>query len=152
MSEGSKTPSGRRERADPRQQDLFAPLEAPTAPPPATLPAPTPRPVIQRLPEHRGGAKIASTAQGAAQPPFGSDEWWTTRAVCAFLKFGRKALWNMRRNPASDFPEPVDAVGHRHLYRAVEVRAWMEAQRERARRRAVERRRALTQLSSSLST
>ena len=92
--------------------------------------------------------KPASTASDKATPPFGSDEWWTTRTVCTFLKFGRKALWNMRRAPSSEFPEPVDAVGHRHLYRAVEVRAWMEAQRESARRRAAERRQALTQFSS----
>jgi predicted DNA-binding transcriptional regulator AlpA len=82
---------------------------------------------------------------------FGADDWWTTRSVCAFLKIGRKALWNMRRDPASDFPAPVDAVGHRHLYLATEVHAWMDAQRERARRRAQDRRQALAQFSPRLS-
>lgn len=76
---------------------------------------------------------------------FGLEEWWTTRSVCAFLKIGRKALWSMRRDPASDFPAPVDVVGHRHLYLAADVRAWMEARRQDARGRAEVRRQALTQ-------
>lgn len=83
-----------------------------------------------------------------APPSFGADDWWTTRAVCGFLRIGRKALWNMRRDRTCDFPAPVDAVGHRHLYLASDVRAWMEAQREAARRRADDRRQALTQFSA----
>lgn len=138
------------EPIDPRQQDMFA-LEV--APLPEAAPAMVSPPVEKaraRRQERKVKAKPPAPPQG--QPPAPSfsanDDWWTTRSVCAFLKIGRKALWNMRRDPASDFPAPVDAVGHRHLYLAAEVRAWMDAQRETARRRNQDRRQALAQFSS----
>ena len=172
MSADKKAPTRgqRREIADPRQQDLFASFPEAPKPissatfggasdaetrkprPPAALPPPRMKLVRSRATASVARTKVTSPSAQAAPPVFGVDDWWTTRTVCTFLKIGRKALWNMRRNPSSDFPEPVDAVGHRHLYRAVEVRAWMEAQREHARRRATERRQALTQFSSSPST
>ena len=154
------------EPVDPRQQDLFAGFaEVPKAALPATsggvreAKTPKPRPPAAlpplRMKLVRSCAPVSSGRARAIAPPVqrpppvvGADDWWTTRAVCGFLKIGRKALWNMRRDPACDFPAPVDAVGHRHLYLAAEVRAWMDARRERARQRAEERRQALSQFSS----
>jgi predicted DNA-binding transcriptional regulator AlpA len=119
---------------------------------PATAP---PEKSAQQVKKVRvGGPERSSESKAPApvkDPPlsFAVDDWWTTPAVCAFLKIGRKALWNMRRDPASDFPAPVDAVGHRHLYLAAEVRAWMDAQRETARQRAQHRRDAMRQFRDS---
>lgn len=56
-----------------------------------------------------------------------SDEWWTTRMVCAFLKISRKTLWERRRKAALDFPRPVNLGGSRNVYRASAVRAWADA-------------------------
>ena len=106
------------------------------------------KPRRSRYPEASASGKAKSAPVQPAPPTFGADDWWTTRAVCGFLKIGRKALWNMRRDPACDFPAPVDAVGHRHLYVAAEVRAWMDAHREGARQRDQDRRQALAQFSS----
>jgi hypothetical protein len=32
------------------------------------------------------------------------EEWWTTEMVCAFLKFGRKALWEALRGQERSRP------------------------------------------------
>jgi predicted DNA-binding transcriptional regulator AlpA len=77
-----------------------------------------------------------------------TEEWWTTRQVCAYLKFGRKALWNMRGHPELGFPEPIDVAGNRHLYPGAEVRAWTERQRQKVCERASERGNALRHLST----
>ena len=166
MSARPKRQRGASEPVDPKQQDLFASFaearkaalpttsggvyeaKAPKPCPPAALLPPRMKLAHSRPSASNGRAKIAAPPVQPAPPSFGADDWWTTRAVCGFLKIGRKALWNMRRDPACDFPAPVDAVGHRHLYLAAEVRAWMDARRERARQRAEERRQALSQFSS----
>jgi len=151
MSLQSKRRTVRNEPVDPRQQDLFAEdRPQPSCSASAPVAKPAQRKADVRHPEKRVKAKAPPLVKVRSAPPaFNvSDDWWTTRAVCAFLKIGRKALWSMRRDPTSDFPEPVDAVGHRHLYLAAEVRAWMEAQRDRARLRAQDRRQALRQFST----
>lgn len=167
MSTRARRTGGGSEPTHPRQQDLFAGLpEAPKPIPPATFASaddppkarapkalPPPRMKLARsrapqAPKSSGRARSPAAPVRPAPPTFGADDWWTTRAVCRFLGIGRKALWNMRRDPACDFPAPVDAVGHRHLYLATDVRAWMEAQRELAHRRAGERRQAMTQFSA----
>lgn len=53
-----------------------------------------------------------------------NDEWWTTAMVCAYLKLGRKAIWERTRNPESGFPKPTHFGSCRHRWRAGEVRAW----------------------------
>lgn len=53
-----------------------------------------------------------------------NDEWWTTAMVCAYLKLGRKAIWERTRNPKIGFPQPVHFGSCRHRWRAGEVRAW----------------------------
>ena len=35
------------------------------------------------------------------------DEWWTTAMVCSYLKLKRRALWDIRRDPAKAFPAAV---------------------------------------------
>jgi len=102
------------------QFDLFA--SSPPAPPrPAPIPAPPkpandrPAPPIRRTPP-------PATAQ---QPP-PADEWWTTRMTCAFLKISRKTLWERRRDPSLDFPQPVQLGGTRNVYRALAIRQWAD--------------------------
>jgi predicted DNA-binding transcriptional regulator AlpA len=53
-----------------------------------------------------------------------NDEWWTTAMVCAYLKLGRKAIWERTRNPKVGFPKPTHFGSCRHRWRAGEVRAW----------------------------
>jgi predicted DNA-binding transcriptional regulator AlpA len=55
-----------------------------------------------------------------------TDEWWTTEKVCAFLKLGRKAIWERRRNPVFAFPKPANLGGGRNHYRASAIRLWAE--------------------------
>jgi predicted DNA-binding transcriptional regulator AlpA len=56
----------------------------------------------------------------------GADEWWTTETVCAFLKLGRMAIWERRRNPAFAFPKPANLGGGRNHYRASAIRLCAE--------------------------
>jgi predicted DNA-binding transcriptional regulator AlpA len=51
-------------------------------------------------------------------------EWWTTAMVCAYLKLGRKAIWERTRNPTIGFPQPTHFGSCRHRWRAGEVKAW----------------------------
>ena len=55
-----------------------------------------------------------------------NDDWWTTAMVCAYLKLGRKAIWERSRNPKIGFPKPTHFGSCRHRWRAGEVRAWAE--------------------------
>lgn len=55
-----------------------------------------------------------------------ADEWWTTEKVCGFLKLGRKAIWERRRNPIFAFPRPANLGGGRNHYRASAIRLWAE--------------------------
>jgi len=57
-----------------------------------------------------------------------NDEWWTTAMVCAYLKLGRKAIWERTRNPKIGFPKPTHFGSCRHRWRAGEVKAWAECQ------------------------
>jgi predicted DNA-binding transcriptional regulator AlpA len=58
-----------------------------------------------------------------------NDEWWTTAMVCAYLKLGRKAIWERTRNPKIGFPKPTHFGSCRHRWQAGEVRAWAEGKR-----------------------
>lgn len=53
-----------------------------------------------------------------------NDEWWTTAMVCAYLKLGRKAIWERTRNSKIGFPKPTHFGSCRHRWRAGEVKAW----------------------------
>jgi predicted DNA-binding transcriptional regulator AlpA len=57
---------------------------------------------------------------------WGNDEWWTTAMVCAFLKLGRKAIWERTRSSTIGFPQPTHFGSCRHRWRAGEVKAWAE--------------------------
>lgn len=54
------------------------------------------------------------------------DEWWTTAMVCAYLKLGKRALWDIRCNPSKGFPMALKPGGKVNLFRALDVRAWLE--------------------------
>lgn len=95
-------------------------LERPLVPPPQSNNAAPARPTETR-------AKPKPPNAAPLEAPVISDEWWTTRMVCAFLKISRKTLWERRRNSALDFPRPVNLGGSRNVYRASNVRAWADA-------------------------
>jgi predicted DNA-binding transcriptional regulator AlpA len=57
-----------------------------------------------------------------------NDEWWTTAMVCAYLKLGRKAIWERTRNPKIGFPQATHFGSCRHRWRAGEVKAWASSQ------------------------
>ncbi len=61
-------------------------------------------------------------------------EWWTTETVCAFLKIGRKALWERRRDPTLAVPRAYRIAGKRNLYRAPEIKDWATWIAERSQR------------------
>ena len=54
------------------------------------------------------------------------DEWWTTAMVCAHMKLGTRALWDIRRDPVKRFPEAIKPGGKVNLFRASDVRDWMD--------------------------
>lgn len=56
------------------------------------------------------------------------DEWWTLAMVCAYLKLGRKAVWERKRDPKLGFPQPVTLGSSRPRWRGQDVRAWAGAQ------------------------
>ena len=60
----------------------------------------------------------------ASSKPVVDDEWWTTEMVCVFLKIGRKALWERRRNASLAMPRAYRMAGKRNLYRSEEIREW----------------------------
>lgn len=105
------------------QFDLFAAVSAPKPRVPVPpIPQPVPKPANDTLiPEPR-----RSSTTPTHQPPPATDEWWTTRMTCAFLKISRKTLWERRRDPDLNFPQPVQLGGTRNVYRASAVRAWAE--------------------------
>ena len=55
-----------------------------------------------------------------------ADEWWTLNMVCAYLKIGRKAVWERKRDPQIGFPKAVSHGSNRPRWRSREVRAWAE--------------------------
>ena len=55
------------------------------------------------------------------------DEWWTTAMVCAYLKLGRKAIWERQRDPRYQFPKAFHFGSMRQRWKSGEVRAWAEA-------------------------
>lgn len=57
------------------------------------------------------------------------DEWWTTAMVCSYLKLKRRALWDIRRDPAKAFPAAVKPGGKVNLFRADDVRLWVAKRR-----------------------
>jgi predicted DNA-binding transcriptional regulator AlpA len=73
--------------------------------------------------------KIEEPDEKAASPVCaspGTDEWWNSRMVCAFLKISRKTLWERRRMTNLNFPRPAQLGGARNLYRASAIREWAE--------------------------
>lgn len=50
--------------------------------------------------------------------------------TCAFLKISRKTLWERRRDPSLNFPQPVQLGGTRNVYRASAVRGWADRMSE----------------------
>jgi len=102
------------------QFDLFSaapPAQAHAAPQPAP---PQPANDIPVVPARR------NPAPATLNLPAATDEWWTTRMTCAFLKISRKTLWERRRDPELSFPQPVQLGGTRNLYRASAIRSWTE--------------------------
>jgi predicted DNA-binding transcriptional regulator AlpA len=65
-------------------------------------------------------------AREAAMSSAIDDEWWTTEMVCAHLKLSKRALWDLRAHPTKAFPVAIKPGGKINLFRAAEVRAWME--------------------------
>lgn len=53
-----------------------------------------------------------------------NDEWWTTAMVCAYLKLGRKAIWERQRDPRFAFPKAFHFGTMRHRWRSEDVKAW----------------------------
>lgn len=103
------------------QFDLFAaPPPAPARP--ASLSAP-PKPANDRPASIIRRSEPSKTSS----EPLATDEWWTTRMTCAFLKISRKTLWERRRDPVLNFPQPVHLGGTRNLYRASAIRNWAES-------------------------
>jgi hypothetical protein len=58
-----------------------------------------------------------------------NDEWWTLAMVCAYLKLGRRALWDIRRDETKQFPVPIKPGGKICLFCAEEVRGWALSRR-----------------------
>lgn len=72
----------------------------------------------------RRGEFVLGPAVRASWKSIVDDEWWTTEMVCAFLKIGRKALWERRRNVTLAMPRAYRMAGKRNLYRSAEIREW----------------------------
>jgi predicted DNA-binding transcriptional regulator AlpA len=59
---------------------------------------------------------------------------WLATAQCvlagvrAYLKLGRKAVWERKRDPKLGFPQPVTLGSSRPRWRGQDVRAWAGAQ------------------------
>ena len=52
------------------------------------------------------------------------DEWWTTAMVCAYLKLGRKAIWERQRDPRYQFPKPFHFGSMRQRWKSADVIEW----------------------------
>lgn len=103
------------------QFDLFV---AGPAVPKRSTPMPRPSEPANDIPS---AALARRDATPAAFPAVqATDEWWTTRMTCAFLKISRKTLWERRRDQSLNFPEPVQLGGSRNLYRASAIRSWAD--------------------------
>jgi predicted DNA-binding transcriptional regulator AlpA len=57
------------------------------------------------------------------------DEWWTTAMVCAYLKLGRKAIWERQRDLRFQFPQAFHFGTMRHRWRSEDVKAWAKLSR-----------------------
>jgi predicted DNA-binding transcriptional regulator AlpA len=131
------------------QLDMFGALsEAPAASKPAALepaiaPAANDLGVAKEAPpapksEPANDAAAREAEAPATRPPrpatihsttgWVDDEWWTLAMVCAYLKLGRKAVWERKRDPKRGFPQPVTLGSSRPRWRGHEVRAWAGAQ------------------------
>jgi predicted DNA-binding transcriptional regulator AlpA len=131
------------------QLDMFGALsDAPTvAMPPASEPAMTPAANDQGVAKTVPAAATsdpendAAGSEDEAPPPrqprpatihfttgWVDDEWWTLAMVCAYLKLGRKAVWERKRDPKLGFPQPVTLGSSRPRWRGQDVRAWAGAQ------------------------
>jgi hypothetical protein len=75
-----------------------------------------------------GGSQQGLTMSSVSIRPL-DDEWWTTAMVCSYLKLKRRALWDIRRDPAKAFPAAVKPGGKVNLFRAEDVRVWVAKRR-----------------------
>jgi predicted DNA-binding transcriptional regulator AlpA len=74
-----------------------------------------------------GEPNVGSTASNDRLVSFSiADEWWTLSMVCAYLKVGRKAIWERKRDPNLGFPRPVCLGSNRPRWRSCEIRAWAD--------------------------
>ena len=123
-------------RSDGRQLSLFdvsaaPPPDAPCIAPGASTPN-HPLSIDQRKSQIARRSSAAATIRPAharrllLSSAVETDQWWTTDQVCAFLKLGRKAIWERRRNPLLEFPKPANLGGGRNHYRASAIRDWAE--------------------------
>lgn len=55
------------------------------------------------------------------------EEWWTLAMVCAYLKLGRKAVWERKRDPRLSFPQPFRLGSSRPRWRGQDIRNWANA-------------------------
>jgi predicted DNA-binding transcriptional regulator AlpA len=127
---------------DPRQSDLFGAASAQSEssakgaervavarPPeraPAVLPVANKPTALKPAPPPPRPQTLRATPSAAPHDPPETDEWWTTEKVCAFLRLGRKAIWERRRNREFAFPKPANLGGGRNHYRASAIRLWAE--------------------------
>lgn len=105
------------------------PVRKPATPPQFDLFAPPPEPPVRARPPQPANDQQGEPARRPAPAPAApaaTDEWWTTRMACSFLKISRKTLWERRRDEALGFPQPVQLGGSRNLYRASAIRGWAE--------------------------
>jgi predicted DNA-binding transcriptional regulator AlpA len=130
------------------QLDMFGALsEAPTAskpaaPEPAMAPAANDQGVAKQVPavptsEPENDAPVCEAEAPPSRQPrpatihsttgWVDDEWWTLAMVCAYLKLGRKAVWERKRDPKLGFPQPVTLGSSRPRWRGQDVRAWASA-------------------------
>lgn len=102
-------------------------------------------PLVQadHMPEFVPLTKASPAGAGPAFPPrqprttvvvtssagWVDDEWWTLAMVCAYLKLGRKAVWERKRDTKLGFPQPVCLGSSRPRWRGGEVKAWAGSQR-----------------------
>jgi predicted DNA-binding transcriptional regulator AlpA len=137
------------DKADSPQLDMFGgwvaqPLDQRSTPTPQMLESrpidvandevPQPEPAANDTPTPQPDQPIETQAISQAIKPVSpkvlistgweNDEWWTTAMVCAYLKLGRKAIWERTRNPKIGFPKPTNFGSCRHRWRAGEVKHW----------------------------
>lgn len=116
--EVAATPTPANDRRGPRSGPTPAPTEKPLQPTSAVLPGE----VAPSQPRTSRQPAVPATSRWV------DDEWWTLAMVCAYLKLGRKAVWERKRDPKLGFPQPVCLGSSRPRWRGNDVRTWADAQ------------------------